>query len=92
MGEHAVTRWEFLQLMDHGGVKVVQPYPVTVGGLTEAKRVVDLAHPRGMSVIRGNWSTHIQMAAIVHLCAYSPITPFFEYRPRRHIGLHCAAH
>ena len=81
MGEHAVTRWEFLQMMDHGGVKVVQPYPVTVGGLTEAKRVVDLAHPRGVSVIPGNWSTHIQMAAIVHLCAYSPITPFFEYAP-----------
>lgn len=79
MGEHAVTRFEFLQMMDHGGVKVVQPYPVTVGGLTEAKRVVDLAHQRGVSVIPGNWSTHIQMAAIVHLCAYSQITPFFEY-------------
>jgi L-alanine-DL-glutamate epimerase-like enolase superfamily enzyme len=81
MGEHAVSRWEFLQMMDYGGVEVVQPYAVTVGGLTEAKRVVDLAHQRGVSVIPGNWSTHIQMAANVHLCAYSPITPFFEYAP-----------
>ena len=53
MGEHAVTRWEFLQMMDHGGVKVVQPYPVTVGGLTEAKRVVDLAHPA--RCVRHTW-------------------------------------
>jgi L-alanine-DL-glutamate epimerase-like enolase superfamily enzyme len=81
MGEHAVSRWEFLQMMDYGGVEVIQPYAVTVGGLTEAKRVVDLAHQRGVSVVPGNWSTHIQMAANVHLCAYSPITPFFEYAP-----------
>lgn len=96
MGEHAVTRWEFLQMMEQGGVKVAQPYIVTVGGISEAKRVVDLAHPRGALVIPGNWSTHIQGAASVHLCAYSPISPYFEYAPpqvywsplRRAIGEH----
>lgn len=81
MGEHTVTRFEFLQMMDHGGVQVVQPYMVTVGGLTEAKRLVNLALPRGVSVIPGNWSTHIQSAATVHLMAYSPVSPYFEYAP-----------
>lgn len=79
MGEHGVTRWEFLDMMDRGRVSVVQPYMTTCGGLTEAKRIVDLALPRGASVCPGNWSTQILGAASVHLAAYSPITPFIEF-------------
>jgi len=79
MGEHGVTRWEFLDMMDRGGVKVAQPYMSTCGGLTEAKRIVDLAVSRGAMVCPGNWSTQILGAATVHLAAYSPITPFIEF-------------
>jgi L-alanine-DL-glutamate epimerase-like enolase superfamily enzyme len=81
VGEHTVTRWEFLDLMDRGGVGVVQPYMTTVGGLSEAKRVVDLAIARGVLVCPGNWSTGVLGAATVHLAAYSPITPIFEFAP-----------
>ncbi|MBI3922735.1 MAG: mandelate racemase/muconate lactonizing enzyme family protein [Armatimonadetes bacterium] len=81
MGEHAVTRWEFLDMMDRGGVQVVQPYMTTCGGLTEAKRIVELALPRGALVCPGNWSTQILGSASVHLAAYSPITPFVEFAP-----------
>src|SRR5579883_2944139 len=78
-GEHTVTRWEFLDLMDRGGVNVVQPYMTTVGGLTEAKRLLDLARPRGALVCPGNWSTGILSAATVHFAAISPCTPCFEF-------------
>lgn len=81
MGEHAVTRWEFLDMMDRGHVGVMQPYMTTCGGLTEAKRIVELALPRGAIVCPGNWSTQILGAASVHLAAYSPITPFIEFAP-----------
>lgn len=81
MGEHGVTRWEFLEMMDHGGVTVVQPYATTCGGLTEAKRIVELALPRGAQVCPGNWSTQILGSASVHLAAYSPITPYIEFAP-----------
>ena len=47
MGEHGVTRWEFLDMMDRGRVSVVQPYMTTCGGLTEAKRIVELALAQG---------------------------------------------
>jgi L-alanine-DL-glutamate epimerase-like enolase superfamily enzyme len=80
-GEHGVTRWEFLDLMDRGHVAVVQPYMTTCGGLTEAKRIVDLARDRGAVVCPGNWSTQILGAATVHLAAYSAITPFIEFAP-----------
>ena len=79
MGEHGVTRWEFLEMMDRGRVSVMQPYMTTCGGLTEAKRIVDLAVPRGALVCPGNWSTQILGAASVHLAAYSPITPYIEF-------------
>ena len=81
MGEHGVTRWEFLDMMDHGRVSVVQPYITTCGGMTEAKRIVELAQARGALVCPGNWSTQILGAASVHLAAYSPITPFIEFAP-----------
>jgi L-alanine-DL-glutamate epimerase-like enolase superfamily enzyme len=81
MGEHAVTRWEFVEMMDRGRVSVVQPYMTTCGGLTEAKRIVELALARGALVCPGNWSTQILGAATVHLAAYSPITPFIEFAP-----------
>jgi L-alanine-DL-glutamate epimerase-like enolase superfamily enzyme len=79
MGEHAVTRWEFLDMMERGGVTVVQPYMTTCGGLTEARQVVSLAHARGAQVCPGNWSTQILGAATVHLAAWSPITPYVEF-------------
>jgi len=80
-GEHGVTRWEFLDMMDRGRISVVQPYMTTCGGLTEAKRIVELARSRGALVCPGNWSTQILGAATVHLAAYSPITPFIEFAP-----------
>lgn len=80
-GEHAVTRWEFVDFMDRGGMLVVQPYMTTCGGLTEALRIVELAHARGALVCPGNWSTHVLGAATVHLAAVSPITPFIESAP-----------
>ncbi|MBM4435777.1 MAG: mandelate racemase/muconate lactonizing enzyme family protein [Actinobacteria bacterium] len=80
-GEHSVTRWEFLDLMDRGRVQVVQPYMTTCGGLTEAKRIVELAKARGVSVWPGNWSTQVLGAATVHLALHSPITPAIEYHP-----------
>jgi L-alanine-DL-glutamate epimerase-like enolase superfamily enzyme len=81
MGEHTTTRWEFLQMMDEGGIRVAQPYMTTCGGLTEAKRIVELAQPRGVAVCPGNWSTSVLGMATVHLAAYSPITPVYESAP-----------
>jgi L-alanine-DL-glutamate epimerase-like enolase superfamily enzyme len=80
-GEHTTTRWEFLDLMDRGRIGVAQPWVTTCGGLTEARRIVELAQPRGVLVCPGNWSTQVLGAASVHLAAYSPITPIIEYPP-----------
>jgi L-alanine-DL-glutamate epimerase-like enolase superfamily enzyme len=81
MGEHTTTRWEFLEMFEHGGIQVAQPYMTTCGGITEAKRIVEMARPRGVLVCPGNWSTAVLGMATTHLAAYSPITPIYESAP-----------
>jgi L-alanine-DL-glutamate epimerase-like enolase superfamily enzyme len=83
-GEHAVTRHEFRDLLERGGVLVAQPYATTCGGFTETLRVVELARERGALVCPGNWGTDVLAAATIHLAAASPITPFYEYVPAQH--------
>ena len=81
MGEHASSRFELIEMMDHGGGTVCQPYATNCGGLTECKRIVEYAKLRGAVVLPGNWSTQILGMATNHLAAYSPITPYIEYAP-----------
>jgi L-alanine-DL-glutamate epimerase-like enolase superfamily enzyme len=82
-GEHTVTRFEFLDLIDRGRVGVVQPYMTTCGGLSEARTIVDLARARGVSVCPGNWSTALLGAATVHLALHSPVPPLIEMSSAR---------
>lgn len=80
-GEWLTTRFEFAELMDRGRVQVVQPDIGRVGGLTEAKRVCDLAAERGLTVIPHLWKTGISIAAAAHLAAATPHCPYIEFLP-----------
>jgi L-alanine-DL-glutamate epimerase-like enolase superfamily enzyme len=80
-GEWLATRFEFLDLMDRGKVKVAQPDIGRVGGLTEAKRVSELAGQRSVAIIPHAWKTDISIAASVHLAAVTPHCPFIEFLP-----------
>jgi L-alanine-DL-glutamate epimerase-like enolase superfamily enzyme len=82
-GEWLATRFEFLDLMDRGGVHVAQPDVGRVGGLTEARRVCDLAAERGRLIVPHGWKTGITVAATAHLAAVTPHMPFFEYVPQQ---------
>ena len=82
-GEWLATRFEFLDLMDRGGVQVVQPDVGRVGGLTEARRVCRLAAERGRIVVPHGWKTGITVAATAHLAAVVEHMPFFEFVPQQ---------
>ena len=85
-GEYTTTRWEFLHLMNEGGVSVLQPYMTTCGGLTEAARIVDIAQQASKLVCPGNWSTHVLGTATLHIAAGSPICPAYELAPTEIYG------
>jgi L-alanine-DL-glutamate epimerase-like enolase superfamily enzyme len=80
-GEWLTTRFEFVDLMDRGEVGVAQPDIGRVGGLTEARRVADLAEQRGRMVVPHLWNTGISIAAAVHLAIATPHCPFIEFLP-----------
>ena len=79
--EWLTTRFEFEDLMDRGGIRVAQPDVGRVGGLTEAKRVSQMAEERGLTVVPHLWKTGISVAAAAHLAASSPNCPYIEFLP-----------
>merc|ERR1712166_143780 len=80
-GEWQCTRFEFEDLIERGGVQVLQPDVGRVGGLTEALRVTDLAKQHGKIVVPHCWKTGIGIAATAHLAAVTPHCPFIEFLP-----------
>jgi len=80
-GELQNTRFEFLELLDRAKVDVVQPDVGRVGGLTEARRVCDMAADRGRLVVPHCWKTGIGIAASAHLCFANAHCPYIEFLP-----------
>lgn len=80
-GEWQNTRFEFIDLMDRGRIDVAQPDVGRVGGLTEARRVAELAGDRGRLIVPHCWKTAIGVAASAHLAAATAHCPFIEYLP-----------
>jgi len=80
-GEWLATRYEFLDLLDRGMVAVAQPDIGRVGGLTEARRVCDLAGERGRLIVPHAWKTGLSIAAAAHLAAATPHCPYIEFLP-----------
>ncbi len=80
-GEWQTTRFEFAELMDVGMIDVAQPDVGRVGGLTEARRVCDMAAQRGRRIVPHCWKTGIGIAATAHLAAVTPHCPFIEFLP-----------
>src|SRR5581483_922451 len=80
-GELQNTRFEFADLMDRGKVDVAQPDVGRVGGLTEARRVCEMAADRGRLIVPHCWKTGIGIAASAHLSAATAHCPFIEFLP-----------
>ncbi len=80
-GEWQNTRFEFADLMDIGQVDVAQPDVGRVGGLTEARRVCEMAAERGRRIVPHCWKTGISIAATAHLAAVTPHCPYIEFMP-----------
>ena len=80
-GEWQTTRFEFIELMDVGLIAVAQPDVGRVGGLTEARRVCQLAAERGRRIVPHCWKTGIGISASAQLAAITPHCPFIEFMP-----------
>ena len=80
-GEWLSTRWEFVDLIERGGIGVVQPDVGRVGGISEAKAVCEMAAESGLPVVPHCWKTGISLSATAHLAFVTPGIRFIEYLP-----------
>jgi L-alanine-DL-glutamate epimerase-like enolase superfamily enzyme len=78
-GEEDASVYAFEELIERGGVAVVQPDVSRAGGLTESLRIAELAHRRGRNCVPHNFSTGILTAASLHLNAVIPRAIFQEF-------------
>lgn len=77
--ELAGTRWEVREWMVTAKVAVVQPDINHCGGLTEIRRICDMAELYGVQVIPHGWKTGITAACGQHFQASCTNAPMFEY-------------
>lgn len=80
-GEWLTTRFEHLDLMERAGIQIIQPDVTRVGGLTEARRVCQLAAERDLRIVPHLWKTEISISSALHLAAVSPNCAFIEFLP-----------
>ncbi|KUO48815.1 MAG: hypothetical protein APF76_18210 [Desulfitibacter sp. BRH_c19] len=78
-GENETTRYGFRQLIEIAGVDIVQPDVTRCGGLTEAKKIAQLAQTHHITCVPHAWSSGIVIAASLHLIASIPNGCLLEY-------------
>ncbi|MEQ3553485.1 enolase C-terminal domain-like protein [Pseudonocardia nematodicida] len=73
-GEHEFTRFGFQQLLDSGAADVLQPDVHRVGGLTEFRRVAQMASGHEVEIV-----PHVYSAATLHGVLSQPNCTWIEY-------------
>lgn len=86
-GEAEFTRWGFRDLIEGRCVDVLQPEVCGLGGITEYRKVLALAHTHFVPVVNHVWGSAVAVAANLHLLAAlpdlpggaHPVQPLLEY-------------
>lgn len=78
-GEELTGIYEFRELIEKGGIDIVQPDMSRCGGLTAAKKIADMALMNGIEICPHAFKSGIVMAASIQLLASYKGTPLLEY-------------
>src|SRR4051794_26428664 len=78
-GEEICDVGEFRQMMDVGGIEVVQVDVTRVGGLARSKRIGWDSAERHRLCVNHSYKTGVNIAASLHFVAALPNTHYFEY-------------
>lgn len=74
-GEAEFTRWGFRQLITERCVDILQPDVCAAGGISECKKIADMANAFGVRVNPHVWGTGVGLAASLQLIAALPHNP-----------------
>ena len=78
-GESDLTAFAFRDLIERRVVDLLQPDLSWVGGLTEGRRIAEMARLANIPVVPHNWGTAVNFAASIHLVAAMPQGFLCEY-------------
>ncbi len=79
-GEGYRTMHDFRRSITRGEVNLLQPDVSKAGGLSETKRIVEMAHDFNVPWVPHNWSTALNSAATLHLVASSIDAYLMEFK------------
>ncbi|MBX6772184.1 MAG: galactonate dehydratase [Chloroflexi bacterium] len=71
-GERLLSRWEFRELLEEQGCRIIQPDLMHAAGITECRRIATLADTYYVSVAPHNSGGPIATLAAIHLAAAIP--------------------
>jgi D-galactarolactone cycloisomerase len=74
-GETWFTRWNFRDVLAARAVDIIQPDVCAAGGLSEAKKIADMAAAFGVRCVPHVWGTGVAIAAALQLLAVLPHGP-----------------
>jgi D-galactarolactone cycloisomerase len=91
-GEAEFTRWVFRPLVTERLVDILQPDIAAAGGISETKKIADMANAFGVRVNPHVWGTGVALAASLQLIAalphnppgLHPIEPLLEFDQSEH--------
>lgn len=78
-GESLTTRFEFQEFLQNAQPDIVQPDITRCGGITEMKKIYDLATLHGTKLVPHGFSTGILLAATVQFLAATEECDLIEY-------------
>ena len=78
-GESLTTRYEFQEFLNRGKVDIIQPDITRCGGISEMRKIYDLATMQGIKVVPHGFSTGILLAATVQFLAATEYGDLIEY-------------
>ena len=78
-GETLTTRYEFKNFLEFGHPDIVQPDITRCGGISEMKKIYELAQLNGTQLVPHGFSTGILLAATVNFLAASEFGDLIEY-------------
>jgi galactonate dehydratase len=71
-GERLLSRWEFRELFEEGGCRIIQPDLMHAAGLSECRRIAAMADTYYVAVAPHNSGGPIETLAAIHLAAAIP--------------------
>ena len=80
-GERIYTRWQYIEYFKQNAIQVIQPDVGTCGGITEIKKICDMAHVFDVGVQVHACGSPLSTAAALHLECAIPNFVIHEHHP-----------